>query len=351
MASLVLLAFGTIFSAFSLRTWLVVFLTCLSALLLKKFPERLRNPVPGPFTIPIFGSIFALPSLLSLTRRHQFRVDLAKKYGKIYQIEIGAIKLVFLNDASVIKEAFITKGEVLSDRPQPKIKDDLSVFLGMGNGIANANYGKALKERKNLTLHSMKDFGFGGKSLEETALEETEFLIGRLKEVADGSTPTDLHRKLIHLAVSNVICSVVFGRRFDYDDEKFVSAVNGIKSLFNLTTSGLLKKLPLVSRIPFVKRKLEEQLKMEMSYANDVISFVEEQIRIHREEFDPNYPRDFVDLCLLNDVEEGEGERKSAICIENVKKIIVDLFFAGTDTTCTITYSRASSYELQEFPD
>jgi hypothetical protein len=73
----------------------------------------------------------------------------------------------------------------------------------------------------------MRDFGFGGKSMDETVWEETEFLVDELKKFADGKTPTDVHFHFFHLAISNVICAAVFGRRFDYHDSTFVEAVRG----------------------------------------------------------------------------------------------------------------------------
>ena len=68
------------------------------------------SSIPGPFRLPPFGSIFVFSRFISVEGRHDFRVDLAKKYGEIYAVVVGKINLVFLNSPEVIKEAFVTKG-------------------------------------------------------------------------------------------------------------------------------------------------------------------------------------------------------------------------------------------------
>jgi hypothetical protein len=39
---------------------------------------------------------------------------LAKKYGKIFAFKIGPKEFVWLNDIETVKEAFVTKGELIS---------------------------------------------------------------------------------------------------------------------------------------------------------------------------------------------------------------------------------------------
>ena len=280
--------------------------------------------IPGPFRLPFFGSVFYLAAFLSNKRRHQMRVDLAEKYGKIYALHIGPIQMVHLNDVDLIKEAFITKAEIFSDRPQPKRPDPTSDLFGRGKGIVDVNYGKDFKERKTLILHSIKDFGFGGKTLEDTAAEEVAFLIQRFADVADSGIPTDIHQRLIHLSVSNVICSVVFGKRFSFDDEPFNAAVEGIRFLLSSPSPIVrLEGMPLLRHLPVVKR-----LKAEVNrHRRNAVDFVERQIQLHKEEFDVHCPKDFIDLALQK--AELDKEQKSKIGTDNIKKIILDLFFAG----------------------
>ena len=79
----------------SLQSVLIILLIALSTFLIL---SNQRSRIPGPFTIPIFGSVFVLPGFLSRKARHTVRVDLAKKYGKIHAVYLGNVPFVFLNE-------------------------------------------------------------------------------------------------------------------------------------------------------------------------------------------------------------------------------------------------------------
>ena len=286
----------------------------------------LRNKfasLPGPLCLPYFGSIFALPKMMSITRKDRTLIEFAKRYGDLFAISIGETQLVFLNDLQLIKEAFISKGELVSDRLSPT--DPLTVVISGGKGIISTNLGKEYRERKSLSMQSMKDFGLRGTSIDETVIEEANLLTRCLHQYATGQ-PTDAHCSLIAQAVSNVISSVVFGKRFSYDDEEFKTTVAGIQSIL-MNGSGLLQKIPFATLLPYVRRRQEESLKQ----ARQVLRFIDQQIQIHQEQYDGGTPKDFIDLWLES--AGRDGNHNSAIGTDNIKKIIVDLFMAGTDTT------------------
>ena len=325
----------------------------LAFLYLKNYHGKSKNSLPpGPFRFPLVGSASILPKVLSNVERHQLRIDLPKEYGNILSFGLGKINIVWLNDLESIKEAFITKGDIISDRTSSKISSPLAVggvfekYSGLG--IGEANHSKAFKERKKLALQSMKEFGFGGVPLEDKVIEETENLINALKKFANSPSngkiktieSTDIHQQLIHLAVSNVICSVVFGQRFEYDDASFVSAVDGIKWLFSKQRGKqIADSIPFAKYVPAVQRLIAK----ENEQASNVLSFIEKQVQSHQESFDASVdPKDFIDICLQKaELDANRNEEKasehdnSEVGTENVKKIIADLFFAGTDTTAT----------------
>ncbi|NXI10816.1 CP2H1 protein, partial [Irena cyanogastra] len=166
---------------------------------------------PGPIAFPIVGNLLQinpwnLPESLK---------ELSEKYGPVFRVHLGPQKVVVLYGYDVVKEALVDQGDDFSGRGTlPLIKK-----LFQGTGIVTSN-GETWKQLRRFALTTLRDFGMGKKSIEERIQEEAHFLVERLKNTRE--RPLNPGNFLIH-AVSNIICSIVFGDRFDYEDKKFLT--------------------------------------------------------------------------------------------------------------------------------
>ena len=115
----------------------------------KSYLASLKLP-PGPWGIPILGFFPFVGKELHVTL-----TNLSQKYGPIYQIFLGGIRVVILNDAKLIRGAF--KQQVFSGRPNTRLTRILQ-----GYGIVNSD-GALWKEQRGF-LHSILR-KFGAKSL------------------------------------------------------------------------------------------------------------------------------------------------------------------------------------------
>ena len=95
---------------------------------------------PGPTGLPFLGYLPFLGSEIHLTL-----TDLSRKFGPIYQIFLGGIRVVVLNDASLVRQAF--KQTVFSGRPDTQLTRILQ-----GYGIVNSE--GALWKEQRAFLHS-----------------------------------------------------------------------------------------------------------------------------------------------------------------------------------------------------
>lgn len=200
---------------------------CLVYLILKFFhteiPEGLRR-LPGPKPLPIIGNALEVGSrpYLSLTA-------MSKRFGDVFQIQIGMRPVVVLSSSEIVRQALIKQGEEFAGRP------DLYSFRFINDGKSLAfstDKAGVWRTRRKLAYSALRSFStLEGTTpeyscmLEEHICKEGEYLIKQLNTVmkADGSFDPFRH---IVVSVANVICGMCFGRRYDHNDQELVSLVN-----------------------------------------------------------------------------------------------------------------------------
>ena len=83
-------------------------------------------------------------------------------------------------------------------------------FEGIGD-----ESGPIWREDRRFALHVLRDLGFGKGSMEDRIIDEISYLIERYDKL--NGQPTDVHKTLAP-SMSNNICHLVFGHRYETDD-------------------------------------------------------------------------------------------------------------------------------------
>ncbi|XP_052397291.1 cytochrome P450 2J6 [Carassius gibelio] len=247
---------------------------------------RSRTP-PGPRPLPFVGTI---PYLLK--NPMEFIRSLSQ-YGEMATVYLGRKPAIILNTVQLVKEALVQNASSFSGRPYIPL---ISWITG-GFGIIFVTFGDAWRQQRRFALHTLRNFGLGKKSVNERVTEESRYLV--LEMLKSEGKPFNIQHTTQN-AVSNIICSIVFGDRFDYDDKRFAYLLKILNENIFLTGSvvgQVFNLLPIIKYFPGPQQKVYQS-------AEELKAFIREAVRNHRETLDPDSPRDFIDAYLL-EIEKG----------------------------------------------
>ncbi|XP_018424960.1 PREDICTED: cytochrome P450 2C23-like [Nanorana parkeri] len=288
---------------------------------------------PGPTPLPLLGNILQI-NFKDLV--HAF-VQLGSRYGPVSMVHLGRKKVLVLNGYDVVREAFVDKGEAFNDRAELAMAD--IAFKGYGVLFSN---GERWKQMRRFTLSTLRNFGMGKRSLEERVQEEAKCLAEEFQK--KGGAPFD-PTYLLSLAVSNIVCSIVFNERFDYEDEEFLSMLALIKETFRIVTSPWAQIFALAPRLFMYFPGTHHTV---FRNFDKMTEFVMKKIRMHEATLDENCPRDYID-CFLIKMREEKDNLNTEFNFKNLIVNAINLFFAGAETSGTTL--RYSLLILLKYPD
>ncbi|XP_022082207.1 cytochrome P450 2J6-like [Acanthaster planci] len=276
-----------------------------------------RNLPPGPRGWPLLGN---LPQLVRVRAEpHRYFSKLADRYGKVVSVKLAGNLIVVLHGADAIREAF--NQPQLSARPKLYVSEKLRPGVGIF-----VSSGEIWTEIRRFSLTVLRGLGVGKSSFEENIATEANFLIDEWKKV-DGA-PFD-PRHLISRSVSNVICAVVFGERFQYTDVNFRRLIQYTDDVFEqIGAGGAIEFSPLFAKLtflPFVRKYRDA--------AQALIDQIFLMVDVHNQDFDADNIRDFTDAFKKE--ETKHGGTSEVFNENNMRQVVGDLFVAGSETTST----------------
>ncbi|XP_051018599.1 cytochrome P450 2B1 [Acomys russatus] len=286
-------------------------------LLVRGHPKTRGRLPPGPRPLPILGNV------LQMDRRGLLNsfMKLREKYGDVFTVHLGPRPVVMLCGTETIKEALVGQAEAFSGRGTVAVVKP--VFKDYGVIFASGERWKALRR---FSLATMRDFGMGKRSVEERIQEEAQCLVEELRK--SQGAPLD-PTFIFQCITANIICSIVFGERFDYKDRQFLRLLELFYQTFSLISSlpsqlfelfsGFLKYFP--GTHTQVARNMQE-----------ILDFIGNNVEKHRASLDPSAPRDFIDTYLLR-MDKEKSNQHTEFHHQNLVISLLSLFFAGTETS------------------
>ncbi|XP_035684687.1 cytochrome P450 2U1-like [Branchiostoma floridae] len=303
-------------SPLDFQTFLVL---CLAFLLSFLFLRRPRNIPPYPAGWwPFFGHLFSLGRA-----PHLKFTEWRRLYGDVFTVRMGLKDVVILNGYTMVKDALVSRSELFASRPTSYIFD---LLTGVGKGIVTARWGHGFKQKKKFSISVLKILGMkvGKNSIEDKIQEEAMCMCEKIAEYRGKRFDAE---EEIRTTIANVLCSMIFGNRFDYGDEKFRELAEAmVVTLVSIASGQPISIFPFLRFVPYVNKPCNDAIK----YNEKILKFIRDEISRHRRDLDCENPRDFLDFCLI---EVDRHDKVDNLTEENVMHVVQELLFGGIDTT------------------
>ncbi|XP_021956777.1 cytochrome P450 2J3 [Folsomia candida] len=285
------------------------------------------NFPPGPRRLPLLGNLHQLGS-----EPHKAFMKMQKEYGDMFSIYFGNNPAVIINDPKLLREMF--SEAVFSGRAN-FLKPFQDRTGGIPRGVIFTHEATWVEQRR-FALKTLRDFGFGKKSMESMVQQEATELIETFRKMA--GKPIQTQNKF-NAAVLNALWTLITGNRYSHDDPMLHDLIKRLTSTVSSSrAAGAILFFPFLYKLrvwfpflfgPSAAQRTETQKK--------TLAFIRQHIKEHQDTYQAHaVPRDFIDV-YLGEMEKAavgssfDGEEG----IKNLVYTMLDLFIAGAETTST----------------
>jgi len=286
--------------------------------LIKKRQNESKLP-KGPMRLPLIGSI---PFLTTTKGVSDWVLDGSVTQEDITTVQLGSNIAFVINDLQLAKELF-DKTEFSGRSPSESLLIH-RFFNRKAQGIIHTE-NKPWTTQRRFSLKTLKDFGFGKRSIEDSIHAEVEDLtekwISGCKE-GDVLIGTDFNVPII-----NVLWQLVANARFTPDNPESMKMVDMVTTIFTVGIKIDFIPLPLLKMFP-----TWTQYELKSSTQNNILKYLMEVAKEHKASHDPQNPRDFIDVYLDEISKDKTGDDYN---MEEMVSCIFDFFVAGTETSST----------------
>ncbi|KAM9442211.1 cytochrome P450 2M1-like [Salvelinus alpinus] len=288
---------------------------------------------PGPSPIPLLGNLLQM----DLKRPDMSYMKFSKTYGSVFTVWLGSKPVVVISGYQAIKDAFVNQGEDFNGRANSAIT--LKLVNEHGVGLSN---GQRWKTLRSFSLMSLKNLGKGCRSLEERVQEEAKSLVKAFSEYGDSTVDP---KELLFHSIINLFWSIVFGRRFEYNDPEFQILYKPVYTYFDMLKSKVAMLYNIFPRIVECFPGKHHELGKAIDKAK---AYIREEADRRLKNLDTFNPQDYFDVFLVKMLEE-KGHPETEFNYDNLFPCVWDLFAAGTETQSS-TLSHACLMMIK-YPD
>ncbi|XP_017347065.1 cytochrome P450 2M1 isoform X2 [Ictalurus punctatus] len=280
-------------------------------------PKFGRLP-PGPTPAPVVGNFFQI----NVKEPYKYYLELSKKHGSVFTLWFGNSPVVVISGYCALKDTMIGMGNEFSGRANYPLL--MKVTNGYGVLVSS---GERWKQLRRFSLSTLKNFGMGRHTIEDKVKEEASCLVQTIGTFGDSTfNPTHLIKK----AIGNVICSIMFGQRFETNDPQFKLMIEAIDDYFSILSSPLGQAYNIFPRIVGL---FPGQLHDMFSKVEKVKGLFKLEAEARMKTLDPSSPpKDFIEAFLLQ-MEAEKHKPNTEFHLNNLLNTTWSMFSAATETT------------------
>lgn len=287
-----------------------------------------KNFPPGPFWLPVLGSI------LHVTKSHKklkYFTHLCAKLGTEYDAPLIGLKLgrdlfVVVNSPKIVKE-FLTSDDLIG-RPDGEFYRSRTWGERLGVLLTDS---ELWKEQRRFSLRHLKDFGFGRRDMSVMIEEETANMVEYLKRSILSSETQRIEcdmENIFNIHVLNTLWTMLAGIRYESDDRELKHLQELLSQLFQKAHmfGALFSHFPILRVMAPEYSGYNTYVKAHLP----IWDFLNKELQKHKETIDSLEARDFMDVYLqiLN-----ADDKPNTFTEKQLIAICMDLFMAGSETT------------------
>ena len=281
---------------------------------------RRRKQPPGPPAVPLLGS---LPFLDISKGVLNWSLDPHITAHRIAAVSIGTKVFHILNDFHLCKDLF--EREEFNGRPLDKFLLAHRFNHPVPLGIIHTE-GAHWSTQRRFSLKTLKDFGFGRKSIEESIhFEVDEMIDSTFAQSSDILLQNDFNIPII-----NVLWQMVANKRFLATKPEDVDLIEGVSYMFENGRKRDLMPAFVQNLLPASVHEYTltgKRIRVMAGIRRHLVKEVEEHIG----ELDPENSKDFIDVYLASIGKQGGQD----LNVLDLTDCIWDFFMAGTETSST----------------
>ncbi|XP_063151201.1 cytochrome P450 1A1-like [Candoia aspera] len=308
---------------------MIAFFTIVLILIYVRFLTKSKQPLPpGPWSLPILGNLLQLGE-----NPYVFFDQMRKKYGDVFQIQLGMVPVVVVNGLDAVKQVLLKDGESFAGRP------DMHTFSFFANGESlsfSVKFGESWKLQKKIAVKALRSLAKSeAKSstcsclLEEHVCAEASELVKTFLELSKKGSFDPV--VVTTCTVANVVCALCFGKRYSRNDEQFLSVIKLSHDLIKIT--GVINPADFIPCLRYLPLPAAKVARVFFGKFNN---FVAQHVEDHYVTYDKNIFRDVTDALINVSNERKAVEKTVTLSNEEIIITVNDIFGAsfGTLSSC-----------------